>query len=102
MIDTLTQTKEALHEILRLTGWTQREVARRCEIAPAIICRILSGRIIRTPSAKDREKVSALLAYVHHTILCDVCNGTGIIASVGPCPACRVQPTETPKCMTTI
>lgn len=92
MIDTLTQTKAAITEILRLTGWSQREVARRCEIAPATICRILSGRITQTPSATDRAAVNELLQYVHRTVLCDMCNGTGIIASVGPCPVCRAQP----------
>ena len=92
MIDTLTQTKAALTEILALTGWSQREVSRRCDIAPATICRILSGRITKTPSADDRAAVHELLQYVHRTILCEMCNGTGIIASVGPCPLCRAQP----------
>jgi transcriptional regulator with XRE-family HTH domain len=92
MIDTLMQTKAALTEILALTGWSQREVSRRCDIAPATICRILSGRITKTPSADDRAAVHELLQYVHRTILCEMCNGTGIIASVGPCPVCRAQP----------
>jgi transcriptional regulator with XRE-family HTH domain len=92
MIETLKQAQAALNEILFVTGWSQREVARRCNIAPATICRILSGRITQTPSAENRASINELLEHVQRTVLCDMCNGTGIIASVGPCPVCRAQP----------
>jgi hypothetical protein len=53
------------------------------------VCRILAGQAKNPPCRKTRRRVGALLAHVYKTQLCDTCNGTGIIPSVGPCPACR-------------
>ena len=89
MPETLNQTIAALREIIALTGWSQREVASRGGMNASTVCRILAGQAKNPPCRKTRRRVGALLAHVYKTQLCDTCNGTGIIPSVGPCPACR-------------
>jgi predicted transcriptional regulator len=92
MPETMTQTIAALREIMSLTGWTRREIARRTGMAPSTVCRILSGQAKNYLCRKTRMKIGALLTYCQKTQLCDVCNGTGIIPSVGMCPQCATVP----------
>jgi transcriptional regulator with XRE-family HTH domain len=89
MPETLQQTIAAFREVMQLTGWSQREISRRTGMTPSTICRILNGQITHTPCKKTRRRLGTLLAYVYRTQLCDVCNGTGIIPSVGYCPQCK-------------
>lgn len=89
MPETLQQTIAAFREVMQLTGWSQREISRRTGMTPSTICRILNGQITHTPCKKTRRRLGALLAYVYRTQLCDVCNGSGIIPSVGYCPQCK-------------
>ena len=89
MPETLQQPLAAFREVMQLTGWSQREISRRTGMTPSTICRILNGQITHTPCKKTRRRLGNLLAYVYRTQLCDVCNGTGIIPSVGYCPQCK-------------
>lgn len=62
MIETKKQCIEAVREIKRISGWSQREIGDRAGINHSVISRLLSKKdAVRTPTRQTREKIYFLL-----------------------------------------
>lgn len=62
-LETPIQTRNAIDEIQRLTGWSHGQMSMRAEIPQSTISRIMTGKIAE-PREKQRKKIWALLCRV--------------------------------------